>query len=231
MDRMGVPVSVIGHYNFAAQFGSYFDMFVNAINMAINPMAMEQIKSNNENLAKKMIFSMTIIIMSATFLFSLWAKEIFHIMIKNETLSQIYPLAIILAMAYNYRSMYVASSNMFFYHEKTKGLLKISAIAGIGSFVFYCIVTPFFGIWGIAVVNYIFLQYMGYSGFFLKEYKENTKVSYPYWQILALTVVLTIAVFFMVEWHWMVKIIVTTFYGCIAILISKKINLNKDDED
>jgi O-antigen/teichoic acid export membrane protein len=202
MDRFGVSIGTIGNYNLAAQFGSYFEMFTGAINMAIYPMTMEQIRDNKEDIAKKMIFTMYIIIISATFLFSLWSKEIFFMLIKNDQLMNLYPLAIILVMAHNYRSMYVASSNMFFYYEKTKRLLNISFMAGLLCFVFYIIVTPLYGIWGIAVVNYIFLQYMGYSGFFMKEFKERTKIAYPYIQTLFLTVGLTVLVFFLVEFHW-----------------------------
>jgi O-antigen/teichoic acid export membrane protein len=225
MDIMEVPISTIGNYNLAAQFGSYFDMFANAINIAVNPMTMEQIRNNNEHLAKKMIFFMSVIVMSATFLFSLWSKEIFFLLIKNDALQKIYPLAIILVMAYNYRPMYVASTNMFFYHEKTKGLLKVSFIAGILSFIFYIIVTPLFGIWGIVIVNYIFLQYMGYSGFFMKEYKEKTKVSYPYWQILLITTLLTGLVFFLVEAYWILKMAVTILFLTFSFFAIRKLNL------
>ena len=225
MDRLGVPMSTIGNYNLAAQFGGYLDMFVNAINLAVNPMTMEQIRDKNEDKAKKMIFFMLIIVISATFLFSLWSKEIFVFLIKNETLQKVYPLAIILVMAYNYRPMYVAASNMFFYHENTKGLLKVSAVAGLLSFTGYLIVTPIWGIYGIAVVNFIFLQYMGYSGFFMKEFKEKTKVSYPYIQVFLLTACLTIAVFFLVEFIWTIKMVITIAFLSTSFIFIKKLNL------
>ena len=225
MDRLGVPMSTIGNYNLASQFGGYFDMFVNAINMAVNPMTLEQIRDNNEEKAKKMIFFMLIVIVTATFLFSLWAKEIFILLIKNDALQSIYPLAIILVMAYNYRPMYVASGNMFLYYENTKGLLKVSAVAGLLSFVGYLIVTPIWGIYGIAVVNFIFLQYMGYSGFFMKEFKEKTKVSYPYMQVFLLTVCLTVAVFFLVELIWTIKIAITIAFLFASLICIKKLNL------
>ena len=225
MDSLGVPRSTIGQYNLAAQFGGYFEMFANAINMAVNPMTMEQIRDKNEDKAKKMIFFMSIIVLSATFLFSLWSKEFFVLLIKNDALKKIYPLAIILVMAYNYRPMYVAATNMFFYHENTKSLLKVSATAGILSFIGYLIVTPIWGIYGIAVINFIFLQYMGYSGFFMKEFKEKSKVSYPYIQIFFLTILLTVAVFFLVEIFWAIKAIITMAFLLTSFIVMKKLNL------
>ncbi|MDR3056687.1 MAG: oligosaccharide flippase family protein [Prevotella sp.] len=212
MDKLGIPIGAIGNYNLAAQFGGYFEMFAGAINMAVNPMAMEQIRNKDENTAKKMILFIFYLILLVTFLFSLWSKEIFEFLIKNDDLKNIYPLAIILVMAYNYRSMYIASTNMFFYHEKTKGLLKISTVAGILGFIGYIIVIPIWGIYGAAIVNFIFLQYMGYSGFFMKEYKDNTKVSYPYFKILFATLILTIAVLFLVEIFWPLKILVSIIF-------------------
>jgi O-antigen/teichoic acid export membrane protein len=225
MDRLNIPINIIGKFNLASQFGGYFDMFVGAINMAISPMTMDEIQKNNENMSKKIILFMSIIVFSSTFLFSLWSKEILLFLIKNSDLQKIYPLVIILVMAYNYRPMYIAATNMFFYYENTKNLLKVSLVAGILSLIGYLIVTPLWGLYGIAIVNFIFLQYMGYSGFFMKEYKEKTKVSYPYLQILGITLLLTFIVFFMVELSWIIKIGVTISILCIALCGVKKLNL------
>jgi O-antigen/teichoic acid export membrane protein len=225
MSQLNVPMGQIGNFNLAAQFGRYFDVFVGAITTAVNPMTLQQIRDNKEDLAKKMIFYMAVIVMSATFLFSLWSKEIFVLLIKNVELQKAYPLAIILIMGYNYRPMYVASSNMFFYHEKTVGLLKISTIAGVCAFVGYFISIPLWGLFGAAIVQFIFLQYMGYSGFFMKEFRKKTKVQYPYIKILLFTIVATVAVYFLVEINWMIKSIVTLAELAIAFVVIRKLNL------
>jgi len=223
MNRFDIPINSIGYYNLAAQFGSYFDMFANAITMAVNPMTLEQIRNNKEDIGKKIIFYMSIMIVSVTFLFSLWSKEIFALLIKNEKLQKIYPLAIILVMAHNYRPMYIASTNMFFYYENTKNLLKISFLAGIMAFIGYIIVIPIWGIYGAAIVNYTFLQYIGYSGFFMKEYKQKTKISYPFLKILIFTFILTIGVFWCVELYWLIKAIISLIFILILFLIAKNI--------
>ena len=228
MAQLGLPMGMIGSYNLAAQFGGYFNMFVGALNMAINPMAMEQIRNNNEKMTKKMILVMLTIVVTATFLFSIWSKEIFVLLIKNEELQKIYPLSIILVMAYNYRPMYVASSNMFFYYEKTKGLLKITTIAGVLSFIGYIVVIPVWGIYGAAIVQYIFLQYMGYSGFFMKEYKDKIKVSYPFMRVLLLTTILTVIVYFLVEMYWGIKIGISLLWIVAALFMIKKIDIKND---
>lgn len=226
MDKYGLSISAIGNFNFASQFAGYFEMFTGSMVTAINPMTMEQIRNNKEDLAKKMIYLMLIIVLLTTTLFSLWSKEIFGFLIKNESLQKMYPLSIILIMAFNYRPMYIASSNMFFYYEKTRGLLKISFAAGILSFIGYIIVIPFWGIWGAIIVNYIFLMYMGYAGFFMKEYKDKTKVDYPYIRIFILTIFLSILVYLVVEFSVVLKVLVTLLFLIICFGVFKFLKLD-----
>ena len=231
MSQLNVPIGQIGNFNFAAQFGGYFEMFAGAMTTAVNPITMQQIRDNKEYFAKILIYYMFIVIMSATFLFSLWSKEIFILLIKNAELQKLYPLAIIIIMAYNYRPMYIASSNMFFYHENTIGLLKITTFAGVCALIGYFFVIPIWGIWGAAVVQYIFLQYMGYSGFFMKEFKKKTKVQYAYGKFFILSILTTVAVFFLVEINWILKVILTLACCILALMVVKRLNINTDEKD
>ncbi|MDR2037689.1 MAG: oligosaccharide flippase family protein [Bacteroidales bacterium] len=231
MDRSGLSMGKIGDFGFASQFGGYFDVFVNAVNMAVNPMTLEQIRNNKEKYAKKLIYAMAVITISATFLFSLWAKEIFFLMVNNAHLQTVYPMAIIFVMAYNYRPMYIASTNMFFYYENTVGLLKISFIAGILAFISYIVVIPIWGIWGAVIINFIFLQYMGYSGFFMKGYRSKTKVKYPFIAFFLITIALTLFVFWAVELAWQIKAGITVVFSLSAFFFLKSLNLNEIDED
>jgi O-antigen/teichoic acid export membrane protein len=224
MDKYHTPISEIGNFNFAAQFGNYFYALTMALNSAINPMAMEQIRLNREDIAKKLILSMVVIVFAATFIFSIWSKEIFLLLVKNAKLQNVYPIAIILVMAFNCRPMYVASSNLFFYYENTKGLLKISMVAGILSFIGYLIAIPMWGIWGAVIVNYIAMQYMGYSGFLMKEYKTKTKTNYPYKRILLVNTTATVIVYLGVEIYWIFKIMITIIIAIISLYLLKRLN-------
>lgn len=227
MDQFNIPINSIGMYNLASQFDGYVGVVVNAFNTAINPMAMQKIRDNEEHIAKKMIFTMLIIVMSFTFLFSLWSKEIVYFLIKNDALQQCYRLVVIMTMAYNARPMYVASSNMFFYYENTKELLKISFAAGVFALIGYIIIIPAWGIWGAVCVYYISLQYMGYIGFFMKGYRNKTKVNYPFIPIFILSNLSTIAVFFLVESNIHTKILTSIILIIVALISIKKTGLSK----
>lgn len=53
MDVQGVSLGVIGQSNIVLQIGSLMTAWVEAINQAINPMTMNEIRNNDERKAKK----------------------------------------------------------------------------------------------------------------------------------------------------------------------------------
>ena len=209
MDLQSVPLSIIGRTNLVLQIGGLMDSWVSAINQAINPMTMRKIRNNDECAAKKLIYVYMGITFSCTMFFSLWSKEVFELLISNKDLVTAYPYAILFVMALNYRPMYVAASNIFFYYEKTLPLLKITFISGIIAFVAYIILIPFFKVWGVMIGFYISTLYMGYSGFYMHFFKSKTKVQYPVLKILSIQILSTILVFILVDIDFKYKIIIS----------------------
>ena len=59
-----------------------------------------------------------------SFVICLWMKN--HDFFISETLKSVYPLAIIMTMAYNYRPMYLGAVNKIMYMEKTTKLMNIT---------------------------------------------------------------------------------------------------------
>ena len=223
MDRFNMNISLIGEFNMAQQFASMMDSCVNAVNMAVNPMTMNAIRNNDEEEARRIIYTFGLVALSSTFLFSLWSKEIFAILIKNETLAQTYPYAAILIMALNYRPMYIAASNMFFYYEKTIKLLYITFAAGVMSLLANIILIPLYGLWAAVLINYISFLYMGYSGFLTNFFRQKSKASYPCFSIMLLQIGMTILCFCLLEEYWKIKIIVSVLYILIVSIVFFKV--------
>lgn len=217
MDRYRIPMGVIGELNMAQQFANLMDTVVNAINQAINPMTLNEIKAKREDKAKLLIYTYFTITLTSSFLLSLWSKEIFSLLISNEILSQTYPYAIILIMALNYRPMYIAASNMFFYYEKTLQLLSISFVAGVISFILYIIFIPLYELWAATIVNYIAFLYMGYAGFYMKHFRKSSKEKYPVFRIMSIQIIFTFLAFYGVEYQISIKLLASLI---ILILIS-----------
>lgn len=224
MKLVNIPTGNIGLYNAANTVGNIMLMMGNASGQAIGPMLLKAYKDKDEYSARKLIFSLQITFFLGTFLASIWLKEIFYILIKNDTLRSVYPLGIIIVMAYNYRPMYFGANQRLFFHEKTKVLMKVTFIAGISNLILNFIFIPLWGYEVAAYTTFIGLMYMGYAGYFLKEYKENCGLNYYPYTWLLITLILTIIAWFVVEWNIMFKIIISIATILIILFSMKKIN-------
>ena len=126
-------------------------------------------------------------------------------------------------MALNYRPMYIAASNMFFYYEKTIKLLYITFAAGVMSLLANIILIPLYGLWAAVLINYISFLYMGYSGFLTNFFRQKSKASYPCFSIMLLQIGMTILCFCLLEEYWKIKIIVSVLYILIVSIVFFKV--------
>ena len=223
MDYSNFKIGEIGQYNLAQQFVNMMDSMVSAIERAIGPMCMEGIRYNREEEVKKEIFLFSLLTFTGTFLFAIWSKEIFGVLIKNEALATSYPIAALLSLALNYRPAYIAASNVFFYYENTKQLLGITFLAGMIALLLNIALIPIGGLWIAAIITYVAFLYQGYSGFFYKFYKQFTKVPFPYLKLFLLQLFVTVIAMMSLELHWGVKLIQTIIWVILASLSLFKI--------
>ena len=216
MDYSNIKIGEIGQFNLAQQFVTMMDSLVNAIERAIGPLCMEGIRNNKEEEVKKEIFLFALLTFSGTFLFSLWSKEIFAVLISNSVLATVYPIAALLSLALNYRPAYIAASNVFFYYENTKQLLGITFLAGMIALLLNIVLIPSGGLWAAAVITYVAFMYQGYSGFFYKFYKQFTKVPFPFVKLFFLQLFVTAVAMISLELHWGIKLVETLVWGILA---------------
>ena len=186
LERLSVPINDIGKYNTAYTVGNFFNSMGLVSGFAITPLMNKCYKNKDEKGARELVYVLQSVFFIVSFLVCIWLKEIFHLLIKNDTLAATYPLGIIVVMAYNYRPMYFGSVNKLFYLEKTNVLWKITFMAGITNVIMNLILVPIFGYKVAAVTTFLSLMFMGYSGYFLKDFKRNTSISYyPIYWLLA----------------------------------------------
>ena len=198
------------------------NLFPWVYNKAVSPLLLEFYRKDEQYKAKNLIFLVQSIFFAGSFLICLWLKEAFSLLIKNDTLNKMYPLAIIIIMGYNYRPMYVGSNQQFFYHERTNILWRISFVAGIGNVILNLIMIPIFGYEAAAYTTFFSLLYMGYAGYFYKAFREVDKTKYyPIFWIL-ISIALTALVYVAVEIPIEFKIFVSlALLGICAILLYK----------
>lgn len=224
MSLFKVPTGNIGIYNAAYTVGNLMQQVGLASGLAVGPLMNAAYKKNNDREARNLVFILQVAFFAITFFASLWLKEIFLFLIKNETLQQAYPLGIIIIMAYNYRPMYFGANTKLMYLEKTKLLLKVTFIAGLINVILNCIFIPLYGYQVAAYTTFAALMYMGYAGYFVKVFKEiNTAEYFPLlW--LAATVLLTIAAYLLVEVPVGFKIIISLVVAIVAWTFIRKFN-------
>jgi O-antigen/teichoic acid export membrane protein len=183
-----------------------------AVGMAVGPFY-SKLYTSKKTQAEFDGRALTFLLMSgfllATFLVSLWLKEIFAFLIRNEELKNAYGIGIIILMAYSYKPMYWSSGIKLSLYEKTGMLWRISFVAGLINLVLNLVFVPFYGIYAAAVITFVSLLYMGFSGFYFKSYKKIQSVDYyPFWWMLAICI-FTVTAMTLRDVHYGIKLVVS----------------------
>jgi O-antigen/teichoic acid export membrane protein len=181
MNIVGINMSSIGLYNIASTFGGYYNSFSDAVGAASAPMYLQLYKEGSKKAfaeARKMTFLVQGFFLLISVGVCIWMKEVFLLLVSNPDLQKAYPLAIVILMSYNYRPMYLGVVNKFMYQEKTNILWKISFVAGVLNVVLNFVFLPLYGITASALITFFTFMYIGYSGYYLKEYKQVQDLDY-----------------------------------------------------
>lgn len=225
MDNLNVSTANIGKYQAANTFGVLADGAATAVGWAIGPIQNQKYKENKHREARDIIFLVQIAFFTATFIVAIWLKELFALMINNDVLNKMYYLGIILIMSINYRPMYFGIVNKIIFYEKTNMLWKLTLVAGLLNVIGNFICIPIWGYESAAIVAFIAFNYMGYAGFYYKVYnKIETENYYPLFWLFGSILLCAIA-YWIVEWDWKIKIIITVI--CLAISTFSILKMNK----
>ncbi|MCC9137297.1 polysaccharide biosynthesis protein [Pontibacter silvestris] len=208
-------------------------MATGAIVQAASPFYMRYYAQKNDLVsaseARRLTYILQITFLLATSLGSLWMREIFQVLIQNQALQQAFPLAIIILMGYNFRPMYLAVTSLLIYREHTKKLWRISSVAGLGNVVLNFILVPIYGFEVAAATTFIAMMYLGYAGFFLKEYRQLALVNYYPLLWLFLIIIALLVVYELAALSVIIKVYITAFFALVstvaAVLFRKWLNL------
>jgi O-antigen/teichoic acid export membrane protein len=223
MDLVQVGTGEIGKYNIAYTVGNMMKIIGNATGLAVGPFLNEFFKSKDEKSARSLIFLLQISFFIITFTLCIWLKEIFYFLIRNETLREMYYLGVVIVMSYNYRPMYIGSSAKLMYEEKTNILWRISLLAGILNVILNVIFIPFIGFEFAAFSTFVSFMYMGYSGYFFNIFKEVNTLNYFPSRWIVTTILLTILVYYIVEWLFIAKMIISIITILLGFFIINRI--------
>lgn len=220
LDLFKIPIKDIGMYSFAYSIGVYFSIIGKSFNQASGPFYMDFYKKDNiqgDTAARNMSYLFQFGLLLFAFLISVWSKEIFEILAKNDDLKSTYIISIIIFFSYTYFPSYAFNGMKIWYKEKTQVLLKISVVAALISIGLNILLIPMVGYLGAAISTFVSMLYMGYGGFIFKEINQLFYVDYN-WKILGgITVVLLCLSLIMVSQTIMFKFLVTIILVIILI--------------
>lgn len=209
----------IGFYGFAATFGGLMAMVVGAVNTAAGPIMFEMIRNKEYLSLRNIIWITQGFFIVVVFLGCIWMKEIFGIVIKNDHLKGTYFLATVLILGHNYRPMYFGSSSFLFYNERTRNLWKVTFGAGLFCILMNFLLIPNFGYKTPAYVLFFCYLIMGYGVFFLKDYKQVTKIDFKpvFWFLL--TIVISALTLYILEFFNILGKTVVTVLCLLSVLL------------
>lgn len=174
----GVSLSQIGLYSFSYNIGNNFSVLGKSVARASTPIYLRAYKlGENFKIQKLTILLQTIFLVSGLLL-CLWMKELFQLLAKNPQLTSGFYLAIPIVMANTIYPVFFASISLLRYHEKTKVFWKITSIACVLNISLNILLIPVWGIEAAAFVTFLSYLYMGFSGFFVKEFRKINKDNY-----------------------------------------------------
>ncbi len=221
MDQYGVSQGKIGQVSISQQIGGIFQAGMSGFNSAIAPYQMEALREKNSHRINLLATVFTIGVFVVAFILSIWSKELFRLLLSNESLQSAYPYFILYIMALCYRPLYTNVSNYYFYYERTKQLLLITFMSGCIAIVLYIIFMPIIGVRAFLFGHYVACLYFGYAGYLYKGYRENETNRLPVGWFLLVQLLLTGLAFLLVNLLW-AKIVTTLLLVIVAVVLVAK---------
>ena len=222
MDLFGISTEEIGRYSLAYQIGGYFSLIGTALAVAYGPILTKMFKEKRKAEIIYISKLLTVGFIFMAFLLAIWMKDIFRLLVRNESLQDAYPIAMIVVFSFTYFPFYYYVGMFLQFEEKTGQLFKISFLAGVLNVVLNLFAIPYFGIMGAAITTFIGYMFMGYFGLFLKDFRKYDDNSLKY-LLFALASSVLLVFSFIIKTQ-MLKISISIGFLLITYLLIKNIN-------
>lgn len=220
LDIFKVEMADIGKYNLAYSFANYFKSFSDAMNSIVVPLYFRVFKNMSDTEGGKLIKSITLLwygfLLISAFLLSLWLKEIFAFLYRNDELKGAYIYSIFIVFSLCYQPIYALTVSKIIYQEKSKEIMKISLFSSILNILLNLVLIPFWGIIGSVIATFISYICMGFIGFLIEEFRISTREKYPVLLLLFFIVFFSFLSYFLKDLIIELKIFVT--FLCFIII-------------
>lgn len=213
MNMFNISTENIGRYNVAYTVGNVFQSIAMASGFAITPLMLRCYQDGNEAAARRLVFFLQAMFLATTFVACLWMKEIFDMLIRNEALSQMYYLGIIIVMSFNYRPIYYGAVNRLIFLERTSILWQLTFIPGVINVLLNIVLLPRYGYEVAAISTFVTFSLMGLLGYGRKGV-HGVKYYSVYWT--GSNVALTAVAYLFRDMEVSGKVLVSLGFGVLA---------------
>lgn len=221
MSLTGVASSQIGIYNLGYSISSNFRFVTNGVAKVIAPTFHNMLLTENGPLSiKKIVSLLAVLYIFVGFIGGIWMREVFSLLIKNDELLQGYTVAIIVLFSFATRPLYNGAQSFLFFEERTSQLWRITFMFGMVNILLNVIFIPIYGIAAAAVNTFICIAGSDYGVFFLKDYKETTRVNFNPLRWFTVTIIVFSISWFLKDTDIIYKVIASIVSVGIALLVA-----------
>ena len=146
MTILGLSLFEIGLYTNGHQLGDYVSFVIIGLFTAISPIVQKAYREMDNVKLQYFYYTTQLLTISFVFIISIWMKEIYHFLIRNEELQSSYLVASTICFSFSMYCNYFYMSTIVFINEKTKKLLYLVFIPGLLNIIF-----AFILIWGLVI--------------------------------------------------------------------------------
>lgn len=219
MSWLSVSTGQIGGYNASYSLANILETVNSSYMMIFQPMTYSFLKKENYKNARDLFFITQSIYFLFVILFAIFSKEIISLIFRNDEFKEIYPLTVLIIMAFATKPMYAASVLPFFYNEKTKIVSKYTLIAGLINVVLNLIFIPIWGVQGAAITTLVAYMFLNFSRLFLPQFSSYFKENMYPLQWLLLYAILSIMAYTICQQSLEIRLITSVLVVISSVLL------------
>lgn len=225
MTLLGISLVDIGLYSNGHQLGDYVGFVIIGIFTAISPVIQKAYRSNDCKSMLYYYYTTQLLSSLIVFFLSIWMREVYQLLIRNEALQQSYLVASVICFSLVMYANYFFMSTSAFIKEKTGYILYLVFVPGLLNIVLGIGLISVYGYLGAAFAMLISNWCTSLIPFFIKYYKNE--ISYmlgsttPVLLVLICNLCLLLLSFLCKEMAIESKLLLTLFFLAIGFWLYK----------
>jgi len=217
-----VDYNEIGLFSHGCQMGTYVVTITTAFVVSIAPMMQRYYRNNEFDKYRKLYYLAQSVSILAAFVLCLWMKEIYVILINNDSIRQSSSIATLMCFAQALLPLYNFMSVSCFVDRKTKQLLWLVFVPGIINLVMCYFLIPYYGIRIAAYSTMVSYWAQLFMPFVIPYFKKKTtqwlgnrfKLIIAFLCMFTFLVLGNVAVFMSISTKILISFIVASLFCC-----------------